>query len=87
MSMEQSDIDAIGRSVNATARHQRLVEETSLLQRREKARDRLLLAIAEALHLSLHHTYNLVGHSEEFSPLLQQLRDAKIIFAGTLDKS
>lgn len=47
-----------------------ILSDTSRIERYERAKDRLLLAIAEGLHLSLRHTYNLVGHSAQFSPAL-----------------
>lgn len=88
MNMDQGDIDRIGREVNATVRHAQLVEETTKLQRREQARDRLLIAIAEATMFAITGVHNINGAlGSRYSSLYQELRDAKILFAGTLDKS
>jgi hypothetical protein len=72
--------------LNTTAQHQKLAEEASLPQRREQARDRLLLAITDALGIALAHSYSLVGHDPRYEGIQRELRDAKLIFAGTLDK-
>lgn len=82
---------------NSTARHSRLVEETTrdrreaqerweLLMKREAARDRLFLAMADAVQLTMSLAYQQAGHSDEFKPIQKELRDAKIIFASTLDR-
>lgn len=62
------------------------VEETSLPQWREAARDRLILAIADALGIAIQHSYQLVGHDPRYELVQRELRDARIIFAGMLDK-
>lgn len=54
---------------------------------REQARDRLLIAIAETQLYVLTGVHNVNGAlGSRYSSLFQELRDAKIIFAGTLDK-
>jgi hypothetical protein len=53
---------------------------------REKARDRLILAMAEALAVAVKHSYSLVGHDPRYEFIQKELRDAKIIFAASLDK-
>lgn len=86
--MEQNEIDRLGRQIATTAQHSKLVEETTREQRREAARDRLLLSMADTLGVILRHTYTLTGHDiSNFEPMSKELRDAKILFAGTLDRS
>ena len=48
-------------------------------------RDWLLLAIAETQERILQHTYQLVGHDNEFSDIRQRLTAAKKNFAKALD--
>lgn len=65
-----------------------LTPEQERIEKREQARDRLLLAIADTQLRILTTVHNLDGcNASNFESLWGELRDAKIIFAGTLDKS
>lgn len=54
--------------------------------RNDLVKDRLLLAMADALSLVASLAYQQAGHSGRFEPIMQELRDAKKLFAETLDK-
>ncbi len=79
-------------------RHRRLVEDTTAERRAQTAREivqeeqrrtcgNLLIAMANALELALNFAYQQTGHSLDYGPIRRELRDAKILFASTLDRS
>lgn len=68
-------------------RQQRFDAELVRLDAYEKAKDRLLLALADSVLHILTGVHNLNGAlGTTFEPVHRELRNAKIIFTSTLDK-